>query len=257
MTPLDALCETPFHELPDTARARVLNRLADTELFVALESDPVGDRAKLRLFDLPDGKLAIAADLEERLAGFFDAPTGHIAMPGRVLAAMLAAEDVTLMVNPGAGSEMLLGPGTLGWLADALSARPAEEQAGHARLFPPSQEMVARLAEPVATRLQDMSGLLTGAALVAAEWSDGSKGHLLVIEGADDDRRPVIAKAMAELFAFLPPLPQTCDVTFDLPLPAGALVLRPEPPAADNTPDSTGGPKAPGSDPDKPPILRF
>ena len=33
MTPLDSLCTAPFHELPDVARARVLNRLADTELF--------------------------------------------------------------------------------------------------------------------------------------------------------------------------------------------------------------------------------
>ena len=36
MTPLDALCALPFHDLPDAARARVLNRLADTEIFVAL-----------------------------------------------------------------------------------------------------------------------------------------------------------------------------------------------------------------------------
>ena len=48
MTPLDSLCTAPFHELPDVARARVLNRLADTELFVALDGDPVEDRARLR-----------------------------------------------------------------------------------------------------------------------------------------------------------------------------------------------------------------
>ena len=41
MTPLDALCALPFHDLPDAARARVLNRLADTEIFVALARDPL------------------------------------------------------------------------------------------------------------------------------------------------------------------------------------------------------------------------
>lgn len=255
MTPLDRLCPAPFHDLPDAARARVLNRLADTELFVALEGDPVGDRAKLRLFDLPAGRLAIAADDEARLAGFFDAPTGHLAMPGRALAAMLAPEGVTLMVNPGAPSEMLLDAATLGWLAEALSQAPAEEKAGPARLSAPSPEMVAALAEPLAARLSDMAGLAEAAGLAAAEWPDGSAGHLLVLDGVAEAQRPLIAKALAELLAFLPPLPAPCDVAFDLPLPDGALILRldrtvPEPAPAP-------APRAPGSDPDKPPILQF
>lgn len=255
MTPLDSLCVAPFHELPDAARARVLNRLADTELFVALDGDPVEDRVKLRMFDVDGNRLAVAADDEDRLAGFFGAPTGHLAMPGRALAAMLAAEGVTLMVNPAAPSEMLLDAGILGWLATALSQAPAEEQAAPARLSAPSPAMVAALAEPLAARLADMEGLTEAAALVAAEWADGSRGHLVVLSGADEAARPLLAKALAELLAFLPPLAEGCDVAFDLPLPAGALVLRLEAVAAEPGPPSH--PRAPGSDPDKPPILRF
>lgn len=255
MTLLDSLCTTPFHELPDAARARVLNRLADTELFVALEADPMDDRAKLRLFDLDGGKLAVAADDEARLAGFFGVPTGHLAMPGRALAAMLASEGVTLMVNPGAPSEMLLDAAVLGWLAEALAQAPAEAQAGPAQLSAPAPEMVAALAEPLAARMADMEGLVDAAALVAAQWPDGAAGHLLVLSGVAEPQRPLIAKALAELLAFLPPLPAACDVAFDLPLPAGALILRLE--AAPAAPAPATAPRAPGSDPDKPPILRF
>ena len=77
----------------------------------------------------------------------------------------------------------------------------------------------------------------------------------MVLVGVAEAQRPLIAKALAELLAFLPPLPAPCDVAFDLPLPDGALILRldrtvPEPAPAP-------APRAPGSDPDKPPILRF
>lgn len=256
MTPLDVLCEVPFHELPDAARARVLNRLADTELFIALEGDPTDDRARLHLFDLQGVKLAIAADGEDRLADFLSRPTAHAAMPGRALAALLAPEGVALMVNPGAASEMLLDPAMLGWLAEALSSAPAEDQAAPARLSAPAPEMVAALAEPLAARLADMAGLAASAALVSADWPGGACGHLLVIEGASEDLRPAIAKALAELLAFLPPLPEACDVAFDLTLPAGALILRLDPVEPPATARQKGR-KAPGSDPEKPPILRF
>lgn len=255
MTPLDALCALPFHDLPDAARARVLNRLADTEIFVALARDPEGDRIALRLFDLPTGRMAIAADTEDRLAEFFAAPVAHAALPGRALAAMLAAEGVAVMVNPGAPSEMLLDPAVLGWLAEALQAAPAEDQAGPARLSAPAPEMVAALAEPLAARLTDMAGLAEGAALVAAEWPEGARGHLIVLSGVAEDHRPLVAKALAELIAFLPPLPQPCDVAFDLAVPENALMLRLDPVAPAPAPEAA--PRAPGSDPDKPPILRF
>ena len=88
MTPLDALCRVPVHELPDAARARVLNRLADTELFVALSAEPAGDKVTLRLFDLGAAQMAVAADLEERL-GIIRQAVAYAAVPGRALAAML------------------------------------------------------------------------------------------------------------------------------------------------------------------------
>ncbi|WBU55540.1 hypothetical protein [Paracoccus sediminicola] len=254
MTPLDALCRVPFHELPDAARARVLNRLADTELFVALAAEPAGNKVTLRLFDLGAAQMAVAADLEERLSGFFGEPVAYAALPGRALAAMLSAQQIGLMVNSGDPSEMLLDAATLGWLAQALNAAPEEQDAAAARLSAPRPEMVAALSEPLAQRLTDMAGLAESAALVEAHWPDGASGHLIAVSGASEEERPRIAKALSELMAFLPPLPDRCDVAFDLGLPAGALILRLD--EAEAPPRGTG-PVAPGSDPDKPPKLRF
>ena len=63
-TELDRLCaHVPFHDADPALRAAVLRRLADTELHAALASDPAGDRAELRMFDLPGGAVALASCL--------------------------------------------------------------------------------------------------------------------------------------------------------------------------------------------------
>lgn len=232
MTALDALCDTPFHLADSPARARILSRLADTEMMVALLAEPVGDDIELRLFDLPGaGRVALACDGEDRLAGFFGAPTDFAAMPGRVLASLLRAEQVGLLVNPGQPSEMLLTADLLGWLENALAQAPLPDQA-RLRLGAPDPETVALLAEPLAQRLEDLRGLIAGAAL-ARVVGDGGAGHVLVIAGASEDRQDAIAKALAEALAFLPGVAGGVDISFsDAALPAGALqfdLIRPEP----------------------------
>lgn len=254
MTPLDQLCSTPFHDAPQALRARILSRLANTELFVALSGDPSDDLAEMRMFHLPDGAVALATDEESRLADFLGEPSAFVALPGRVLAGTLSDEGVGLMLNPGQPSEMLLPPDLLGWLAQALDGAPAEARLAPARLTPPDLAVVAALAEPLGERLADMHGLLQDAWLMGAEWQDGTQGHALLIAGADPEAQPRIAKALAELLAFLPPLPGPVDVTFaeGPSLPQGALRLEiPAPP-----PVEARVIQAPGSDPDKPPILR-
>lgn len=252
MTPLDTACARPFHDLDASARARVLQRLADTELFVALAAEPAADQVRLMIFETETGPMALATDEEGRLSGFLGAAVPYAAMPGRALAAMLAAEGTGLMVNPGAPSEMMLEAASLGWLSQALTGRPSEEQAAPARLSAPAPDMVEALAAPLAERLGDMGGLLDSAALLRAQWADGTARHLIVLSGADKAAQPALAKAMAELLAFLPPLPDDCDVSFDLAVPEDALVLRMERPATAPAPQRVG----PGMDPAKPPRLR-
>ncbi|MDQ7263718.1 SseB family protein [Paracoccus sp. PS-1] len=250
MTPLDELCKVPFHEADAPARARILSRLADTELFAALVAEPAGDRAELRLFDLPEGRFALACDREDRLAGFVGGPVAYVALPGRVLAAALAEEGQGLLLNPGHGSQLMLDAEVLAWLGRALAARPSMAGAEAARrLGAPSAEAVALLAEPLAQRLGDMAGLVGRLALVAAEWRDGRRNHALILAGVDPAHEAAVAKALAELLAFLPELPGGVDIGFAAPgLPPGALVLEPPPPAP--------APEPPRRDPSAPPRLR-
>ena len=249
LTELDHLCAVPFHDAEPAARALILRRLADTELHAALVAEPAGDRADLRIFDLPTGAVALASDDAAELAAFLGGPVAHLTLPGRALAAALAGEGRGLLVNPGRPSEMLLDAAALDWLSQALAVAPEAAQAAPRRLTAPRPDAVAPLAEPLALRLGDMAGLIAGAALVGAEWDDGRAGHLLVIEGAGQGDRPAIAKALAELLAFLPPVEGGVDVTFeDLPLPMG--VLRIEAVAAVPEPE-------PAPEPDRPPRLKW
>ncbi|MFB9222556.1 SseB family protein [Paracoccus cavernae] len=250
MTALDDLSPIPFHEASEIARARILSRLADTELYVALTAEPSHDRAEMEIFDLSGTTSALACDTEDRLAGFFGRAVAYAAMPGRVLAAMLAQEGHALLVNPGQPSEMFLDGGALDWLGQALANTP--DEGGTLRpswMTAPTPEAVSLFIEPLSQRLSDMAGLASRAALVAAVWPDGRRGHLLLIHGCTEDRRPALAKAFAELFAFLPPIEGGVDVGFsEVELPQGALLLEvPEPPAPE---------PAPKRDPSLPPRLR-
>ncbi|MEF9605871.1 hypothetical protein O4J55_27510, partial [Paracoccus sp. PXZ] len=67
-----------------------------------------------------------------------------------MLAAALAEEGRGLLVNPGHASELMLDAGVLGWLVQALQARPSmAPQESARRLGAPSPEAVALLAEPL------------------------------------------------------------------------------------------------------------
>lgn len=253
-TELDRLCAAvPFHDADPVQRAAVLRRLADTELHVALTADPVGDRADLRMFELPGGEVALASDDAAALAGFLGGPVAHLSLPGRVLARELAQAGRGLLVNPGRPSEMLLDAAALSWLIAALAEAPPAAEVIPRGLSAPSPQAVAVLAEPLATRLSDMAGMVAGAALVGVEWQDGRQGHLIAVMGAApeaaDASRRAIAKALSELVAFLPPLEGGVDITFQpLPLPPGAVRIEATAPPAP--------PPAKRRDPDAPPRLR-
>lgn len=251
MTALDDLARLSFHDAPPELRARMLSRLADTELFAALTREPDGDDIELRIFPLEGARVALACDAEDRLAGFMGGPVAYAALPGRVLADLLRRDGVGLLVNPGHPSEMLLDAGLLDWLAGALAAAPEAAEA-RLRLTAPAPVVLAALAGPLSERLADLRGLIAGAALagVGGE-ADGPTSHLLLIAGAPEDRQPAIAKALAETLAFLPEQRGGVDISFsDAALPASALRFDlTEPPESNAAPDPAAAPKGP-------PILR-
>lgn len=245
MTALDELASISFHEAPAHVRARMLSRLADTELSVALTAEPVGDDIEFRTFPLDGAQVALACDSEDRLAGFFGGPVAYAALPGRVLAGILRDAGTGLLVNPGHPSEMLLDAATLDWLTGALSHAPEQAEA-RLRLTAPAPQVVTDLAGPLAQRLGDMRGLITGAALVGVQGKDAAAAHILLIAGAETDRQPAIAKALAETLAFLPEQPGGVDISFsDQDFPPAALRFD----MVDPTPEPAPRPKGP-------PILR-
>ncbi|WP_041527694.1 SseB family protein [Paracoccus aminophilus] len=250
MTALDDLCPIPFHEASENARARILSRLADTELFVALTREPADDRAEILSFDLSGTKAALACDSEERLSEFMGRVVAYAAMPGRVLAALLGEAGSALLVNPGRPSELFLDASALDWLGQVLSAAP--EEGGELRpswLTAPTPEAIEIFLVPLAQRLADMVGLATSAALVAAVWPDGRRGHLLLLRGCADDSRAALAKAFAEFFSFLPMVEGGVDIGFaELDLPQGALLL--------DVPERKPEPEPVRRDPKAPPRLR-
>ncbi|MFT4015110.1 MAG: SseB family protein [Paracoccus sp. (in: a-proteobacteria)] len=251
MTPLDMLCPTPFHEADAGARARVLSRLADTELFAALTQEPADDRADLQIYELPTGAAALACDLPERLAEFVGGPVAYVALPGRVLAAALAAEGRGLLVNPGAPSQLLLDAEALAWLVQALQARPNLAPEGAPRAsFPPQPGLVSDLVEPLSQRLADVAGVVRRAALFQAEWSAGVRRHVLLLQGVAEARRDQVAKAFAELLAFLPEQARGVDIAFsEITPPAHAVLLEP--------PELAPEPVQPQRDSGAPPRLRW
>lgn len=258
MTALDDLCVTPFHEAAGPLRARVLSRLADTEVFVTLLAEPGDDRAELRIVDYDGLRVAIACDTEDRLSSFWEAAVPYAAMPGRVLAGMLAEQGAALLLNPGQRSEMLLDPKSLNWLDEALASAPeGADTTALPQFGAPEPAVVASLLEPLSQRLADMTGLAQSAALVSTQWSDGRQAHMLLIQGAKHTRQPAIAKALSELMAFLPPIEGGVDIAFapaDLPSAAliAALVIEiPQSPASAVSPVH----RSPDRD-DAPPRLR-
>lgn len=236
-TPLDALCTVPFHEADAAARAAILRRLADTVLYAALTAEAAQDRAELRRLPLDGGgEATLACDDEARLAAVAGGPVPFAAMPGRVLAQMLARAGVALLLNPGAPSQMLLDAQALGWLTDALAPAPEDAGPAAAPLAAPDPAVVAALAPALGERLADMAGLAATLSLARS-----GEGHLILVGGAAEGAQPAVAKALAELLAFLPPLPTPVDVGFsDAPPPAAAVVLRleavPAPPSAPKGP---------------------
>lgn len=250
MTALDDLCQVAFHDAPADLRARILSRLVDTELFLALRTEPAADQADILVFDIGAGQSAMACDTEERLSAFMGGAVPYAAMPGRVLAATLSREKLSLLLNPGEPSEMLLEADSLDWLGRALdSALVSKDLGREARLTAPQPEVVAELITPLSQRLADMAGLATAAALVGAQWPDGRRSHALFLGGTTEGHRDALAKAMAEFFAFLPQIDGGLDIAFaEGALPVeGVLFDIPEP----------AKPEAPARrDPNAPPRLR-
>ena len=249
----------------EALRLAVYDRLADAELFVLLEREPdAEDDIVPQVFETEEGDFVLAFDTEERLASFSDEPLPYVALPGRVIAQVLAGEGVGLGVNLGvAESAMLLPPEALEWLSHTLTHAPEATAARPMDLAAPSLSpgVLALLLPAFQAKFEQLAGLATEAVLGGVRYDDGRRGHVLAFLGAPDPARAGIAKAMGEALMFSGLEAGELDVTFlDAADPAArelldkGLVL----PLPERVVEEVQELKltAPGMDPDKPPILR-
>jgi len=260
MTPLDQ-AHAEMQAAPENAvlRLHFYERLADSELFLLLETEPVNDIAKPMIFRVEGGKFALVFDREERMVEFSQTPTPYISLSGRMIVQMLSGQGVGLGVNLSvASSSILLPEDALSWLAETLSTRLTETAAKPTAVHAPAS-VPETLIRALDTKLATMAGLAKAAYLAEMTYQDAPKGHVIAFVDALEPAKAAITAAISETLTFSGIEAGTLDVLFlnaSNPICAqlAKVALRFDLP---NLQD----PKAhvitaPGSDPDRPPKLR-
>lgn len=242
----------------DAARLRFFERLADCELFLLLAEEAQDENITPELFDVADGRFVLAFDREDRLARFAERPVPYVALSGRVLSGMLAGQGIGLGLNlEVAPSSMLIPTEALDWLVTTLEHAPEEVQQRLAEFLPPTG-LPDDLLKALDAKLATAVGLAEAAFLAGTKSEDGGAGHLLGFVGAVEGAEPALAKAASEALTFSGIEAGAMDVGFFGPHdPAAAALARvglkfdlpqPEQRVVQQI--------TPGSDPDKPPVLK-
>ena len=263
-TQLDA-AHAAMAAAPEDAAARLgfYARLADGELYLMLERE-AGATIEPRLFELAEGPVVLAFDREDRLAEFAGGPVPYAALPGRALVELLAGQGIGLGVNlEVAPSATLLPAEAVDWLGQMLGQAPEAAEDLPRELLPPrpSPALIAALERGLAKAV----GLAEAAWLAEARYAGARRGLLLALVGAAPGAEAALGRAAAEALAFSG-LDAGGDAGVDLVFlaaadPAVARLQRVglgfdlRPPAAP-APAPEPARRGPGTDPDKPPLLR-
>lgn len=243
----------------DAARMRYYARLADGMLYLMLEKEAEAGVVEPVIVEIENTQVVLAYDSEERLAATTDAPVPYAELPGRVIAAQLAGQNMALGVNLGVGeAEFLVSPEALIWLSQSLNATP-EDVSARPVSFDAPRGLPSSLIQALDAKLARAGGLAQAALLAAVRYEDGRQGHMLAYIGAVPGAEAALTRAASEALIFSGVEAGEMDVTFlpsDLAVVArmARVALRfdlPQPAASEPT-----SPAAPGMDPAKPPVLR-
>lgn len=244
-------------ETSDEARLRYFETVASTELFLLLEEEAAGETVNPRLFNVDNQQVALAFDTPERLAEFAGDISAYAAMSGRVLISLLEGEDLSLGLNlEVAPSATLLGPDALKWLHQTLGHAPKQLEARPEEFMPPAN-MPETLITALDTKLASAANLAKLAYLAGVRYDTGVQSHLLAVIDPVPGAEGALANAINEALVFSGIEAGSIDVTFfksSDPLAAklARVGLRFDLPES----EENSGPQSPGSDPNKPPILR-
>ena len=258
-TPLD-LAHAAMEAAPEDEAARLgfYQRLSDSELFLLLSAEARGQNIEPEVFELSDNAFVLAFDREARLAQFAGREVPYAAISGRALSEMLAPNGLGLGVNLDvAPSAILIPPDAVAWLAERLEIRPRSHDAQLREVFAPGGLPEALLTQ-LDTKLAIAVGMAPFAYLVGVVFDTGARGHMLGFIDAIPGSQDALARAVSEALAFSGLEAAALDVGFFAGTDAMAARLarhglrfdlpQPRTSAAQDRP-------APGSDPDKPPIL--
>lgn len=259
MTELD-LAYAAMQAGDEAAGLRFYRLFADATLFLLLDREAEGERIDPRVFDLADGPVLLAFDLEERLALMGEGPLPYAALPGRIIAQQMLGQGLSLGLNFGcdAASEVMLGQDELQWLCEMLEAAPEVVQAVPVQFFA-SQGLPEVLHAALTRGLQDAAGLASAAMLAGVKYSDGRHGHMLAVIDALPEAQEALARAMSEALRFSGIEAGELDVCFmagsDVALVRMAAVAQVFDVPERVVEEQVARP-APGMDAGKPPILR-
>ncbi len=261
----------------DLARLRFYRRLADTELFLLLTHEPEAEVLDPEILDVdnpetnaPD-RYALVFDSEERLSAFAaDHKTDalpYAALPGRVIAQSLAGQGVGLALNLDvAPSSILLPAAAMDWLSETLNAAPQPGEGTLIGIDPPTG-LPDGLLDGLQEKLVAGVGLASHAVFVKGIYEGDREGWLLAFIDTRPGAESALARATQEALAFSGTEPGNVDVAFfDSSDPIcehldriGLRYTFPDLEAAMRAAqqdEETRPRPAPGSDPDKPPILK-
>lgn len=257
-TPLDTAHAAMMNDEGDAAaRLRFYERMADVELFLLLEGEPDTDQVSPVVLD---DAYVLVFDRIERLAAYVGQPAPYVALAGRAIAGMLEGQALGMAVNIGvAASAILLPQAAVAWLRDTLANAPDEVEARIARVFPP-KGLPETLVAAIDAKLATATGMAAGAWLVGVEYAGGGRGHMLGFVGAIPRAQDALVRAASEALTFSGIEAGAMDVGFFTPSDPtveklSKVGLRFDLPQMDPL-EKTPRMDAPGSNPNKPPILR-
>ncbi|OUD08153.1 hypothetical protein BVC71_15220 [Marivivens niveibacter] len=244
----------------DAVRLRFYERLADSELFLLLASEPEADDDITPEVIEADGiQYVLVFDREERLADFAERAASYAAVSGRGLAQMLMGQNIGMGVNLGQASSILIPPAAIDWLMETLGNAPEEQMARPVEITAP-KGLPETLLTGLDRKLASAAGLAKSAYLAGVTYDNGNKSHILTFIGATDGAEHALANAVAEALTFSGIDAGMLDVTFVPENSQFAERLKrvgigfdlPEPEMQDDhVPGSN-----PGMDPNSPPKLR-
>ncbi|MEP5758574.1 MAG: SseB family protein [Litoreibacter sp.] len=244
-------------EQSDEARLRYFETVASSELFLLLEGEAEGESINPQLFNVEGAQVALAFDTPERLAEFTGQVSPYAAMSGRVLVSLLEGEELSLGLNlEVASSATLLGPDAIKWLHETLGHAPVEVEARPEEFMPPG-DISETLITSLDAKLASAANLAKLAYLAGVRYDNGVQSHLLAVINPVAGAEDALAKAINEALVFSGVEAGAIDVAFfDAADPMAAKLARvglrfdlPEH-------EAPHAPSTPGSNPDKPPILR-